>query len=393
MQAQDERDGMASATEILKPVQSSMFIAAGYDDTAWELYFHFKSTGEVRAYTGVSPDVADEVLGAKSIGTAYNQLIKGKFEHTIMPALGDPEPKKQPESDLGITEADLAATFDKIGKDAPVASTATSSSSVVIAPILDSDAQAAIALPQQKAPEVQSIIEQGQKHAQQAMTVKVFDAISYASAGQMLKVLQSARERAFNFLDPIRAAVYAAYTLTQKKQREALDPIDDAITFVKRGMATYSTEQERIRQQKLAEERRIAEEESQRRQKEASQQLTLAEVDDALAMGDTARADELILHPIEAPAEYVAPAYVAPATPQIEGVSMRKNWRIAEEEIDLVKMMVAVREGKLSPEIAAKYVKPDVPALNRLAKSLETAFSVPGVRAFNDPVVASRRGK
>lgn len=390
---------MASATEVLKPVQSSMFIAAGYDDTAWELYFHFKSTGEVRAYTGVSPDVADEVLGAKSIGTAYNQLVKGKFEHTIMPALGEPEPKKQPESEQGITDDDIRSVdpgygLPPSGEVRLSASTAeVTSSSAVIAPVLDSDAQAAIALPQQKAPEVQSIIEQGQKHAQQAMTVKVFDAISYASAGQMLKILQAARERAFNFLDPIRAAVYAAYTLTQKKQREALDPIDDAIAFVKRGMATYSTEQERIRQQKLAEERRIAEEESQRRQKEASQQLTLAEVDDALAMGDTARADELILHPIEAPAEYVAPAYVAPATPQIEGVSMRSVWKVAEEEINLVTMLQAVKDGKFPVAQAANLLKPNVPALNQLAKSLRTAFAVPGVRAYEDTVIASRRGK
>ena len=52
----------------LQPVQSSMFTKAGYCPDYWTLVFVFKSTGEVRAYKNVAPEVADSALNAKSLG-------------------------------------------------------------------------------------------------------------------------------------------------------------------------------------------------------------------------------------------------------------------------------------------------------------------------------------
>lgn len=386
-----------STTKVLRPVTSSMFTAAGYDDSTFSLVLQFKSTGEVRAYRDVSPDIADEALSSKSLGQYFNQNIKGKFEHEIMPAESKSQKEILPkvdgllsarkgEPESGLTDEELDMIYKAPAKDEP---TETQPSPTF--PAADLDAQAAIDLPKQKAPQIDSIIDQGKKLSAEAMATKVTDAISYECAALTLKMLQDARDRAFKFLDPIREAVYRAYQVVQKRQKEALDPIDNAISTVKRAMAAYTMEQERIRQAQLAEERRKAEEEAARLQKEQSEQLTLAEVNDALEAGDTAKAEELMAHPVEAPLPYVAPANVASAVPQVQGISTRKNWKVAADELDVQKFLQAVKDGKFEIKRAAQLVQFNVPALNKLAKALETAFDVPGARAYNDAVIGSRR--
>lgn len=386
-----------STTEVLRTVASSMFTAAGYDDSTFSLLLQFKSTGEVRAYRDVSPDIADEALSSKSLGQYFNQNIKGKFEHEIMPAESKSQKEILPkvdgllsarkgEPESGLTDEELDMIYKAPAKDEPTETQPSPTS-----PAADLDAQAAIDLSKQKAPQIDSIIDQGKKLSAEAMATKVTDAISYECAALTLKMLQDARDRAFKFLDPIREAVYRAYQVVQKRQSEALSPIDAAISTVKRAMSAYTMEQERIRQAQLAEERRKAEEEAARLQKEQSEQLTLAEVNDALEAGDTAKAEDLMAHPVEAPLPYVAPAHVASAVPQVQGISTRKNWKVAADELDVQKFLQAVKDGKFEIKRAAQLVQFNVPALNKLAKALETAFDVPGARAYNDAVIGSRR--
>lgn len=397
-----------STTEVLRPVTSSMFTAAGYDDSTFSLVLQFKSTGEVRAYRDVSPDIADEALSSKSLGQYFNQNIKGKFEHEIMPAEAKSQkeilPKvdgllsaRKSEPEFGLTDEELDMIYkapakdERAGHPVPVVETVIETQPSPTSPASDLDVQAAIDLPKQKAPQIDSIIDQGKKLSVEAMATKVTDAISYECAALTLKMLQDARDRAFKFLDPIREAVYRAYQVVQKRQKEALDPIDNAIATVKRAMSAYTMEQEHIRQAQLAEERRKAEEEAARLQREQSEQLTLAEVNDALEAGDTAKAEELMAHPVEAPLPYVAPAHVASVVPQVQGISTRKNWKVAADELDVQKFLQAVKDGKFEIKRAAQLVQFNVPALNKLAKALETAFDVPGARAYNDAVIGSRR--
>lgn len=399
-----------SVRDCLKPVESSMFSSAGYDDASWSLIVTYKSTGETRAYLNVSPELAEEVLAAKSVGAAFNVKIRGKFQHEILgadPATAAP-PAPKPETQSGISDDDIRGTFapeyegdaqptaeysvDEGKSWAPAATPAQQKESKPgPEPVPDIDPVAAIALPQTKGPEIDSIVEQGAKLAADAKALVVHDAISYGVAAETVKILQSARDRAFDFLDPIRAAIYKAYQVAQQKQKQALDPIDEAITIVKRGMWKWTDGEEKARLARIADANRIADEQARQQQKEDSEQLTLAEVNDALEAGNTELAEQIMANPIEAPLPYVPPAHVDTSVPQIAGVSTRKNWKAVSDNFDINAFLSGVKNGTLPIERAAKLISPNWPALNKLAKALESAFDIPGFHARDEGVISTRR--
>lgn len=376
---------------VLSKVESSMFDQVGYDDATWTLVLVFRN-GTRLAYQQVSPELADEFRTAKSLGKFYLANIKEKFT-----AIGDEsEPRRavprMPEKEQGMTDADMEI-FDKAMAAKPAETREGHPVPVQSTTIIEAELtpETAIALPETKKHEAEVIIAEAQDQSQKARTLVVRSAQDYELAANWLKRLQAARDRAFSILDPIRAAVYAAYQVAQRNQKLAIDPIDEAIRHVKGAMVVYSTEQERIRQARLAEERRKAEEEALRRQQEESQRLTLEEAQDAINAGETERAEEIMANPVAVPRPYVEPAYVAPATPEVAGISTRKNFKVVEETINLEKFLNAVKKGDYPVEKAAKLLKPDIPALNKMAKSLETAFDVPGFEVRNFPSVASRK--
>lgn len=120
---------MASQYDLMKPVTSSMFSRAGYDETKWELLLEFRSTKEARRYKNVSPEVADEALSAESLGKWWNKVVKGNsaWEYETMEAepLTVPPPKSEPkrampwDSEMGLTDADL----DRIAPDPNIVQT------------------------------------------------------------------------------------------------------------------------------------------------------------------------------------------------------------------------------------------------------------------------------
>jgi hypothetical protein len=370
-----------------------MFSRAGYDENKWELLVEYKSTTEVRGYAGVGPEIAEQVLTAKSIGSAFNQLIKGRYEHTIYGA--DPKTavpaETKPVAEGEMTSEDIDSVLGTNVAGSAEVVPAVESKPGPASPFPEMDAATAIAVPTAKAPEIESIVEQGRRHAEEARLVVVKDAITYASAALTLKILLDARTRAFNYLDPLRRAVYNAYQVVLQKQKEALDPIDAALANVKRAMLIWTDEQERERQARIAEANRAAEEEARRLQKEQSEQLTLAEVSDALEAGDTELADQLIANPLEVPLPYVPPQVVDDSVPDVEGLSRRKNWQVQKDNFDLEKFLTAVKNGTLPIPRAAKLISPNFPALNKLAKSFENAFDIPGFRAHDPGVMATRR--
>lgn len=87
-----------------------------------------------------------------------------------------------------------------------------------------------------------------------------------------------------------------------------------------------------------------------------------------------------------------APATVAPEATKVSGFSMRKNW-IAEDEPgktedELTLMIVKAIAGGRAELLSL--LKRDKVAANKLAKALESNFNVPGMKARNAPVAASR---
>lgn len=64
----------------MKEVYSSHVGKVGYDDETGDLYVEW-STGKTSVYHGVPPDVAEDVMGAYSVGSALAGL-KGSYRHS-----------------------------------------------------------------------------------------------------------------------------------------------------------------------------------------------------------------------------------------------------------------------------------------------------------------------
>lgn len=89
-----------------------------------------------------------------------------------------------------------------------------------------------------------------------------------------------------------------------------------------------------------------------------------------------------------AAARVTAPVETAPA--KLAGFSTRDNWVVelaAPTEADAIKAIGAALATR--PELIAM-LKLDMPAAGKLAKALKHQFNVPGLKAVNKPVAASR---
>lgn len=73
----------------MKTVQSSKVFQLGYDADQSTLYVRFSPTkhhpaGRVAVYSGVPQQVADQVEGAPSIGTALGQFVEGIYPFSYL---------------------------------------------------------------------------------------------------------------------------------------------------------------------------------------------------------------------------------------------------------------------------------------------------------------------
>lgn len=159
--------------------------------------------------------------------------------------------------------------------------------------------------------------------------------------------------------------------------RPVTDKLDASETDLKRKMLAYTTEiARRQKEQREAEEaRRRAEQEEAQRQ---AQQL----VDEACDN------PELIAQAvaITAEAELIAalPVVSTIPTPKAAGITPRDNWKAEVTSFDEL-FMAAAQNPALR-----KFFQINMPAINSEARELREGANIPGVRVFNDKIIAAR---
>lgn len=417
---------MAMESEVLKPVESSMFTRAGYDEANWSLLFEFKGTGEVRSYLNVTPEVADEALSAPSLGKWFHANIRGrddwKYDVLVPGKQAEPKAKTKPLPDDGfLTEEDLAfldkpAPSSVQGETLPPfdppdmlddsVQVETALQTLPQGEVLGSwqpprDAKEAITLLSEREREINALVAFNSQKAQMAMLVTVTDQTSHEAAAGTLKELVDRKDKTIALLDPFRALIYASYKVAGERKDAAVNPIATAEQHIKRQMLAWQQAEERKRQEVIAAERRRAEEEARRRQEEETQRLTLAEMNDRIEQGDDKGAEQLLFTPIEAPRQVAQPEYIPPSYSKPSGMSTTTKWKVAEEDIEsdedylksIIVLLRAVKDGSYDIETAATHLKWDLPKVNKLASSLMSAFKVPGLRAAPESSLSVRRGK
>ena len=230
----------------------------------------------------------------------------------------------------------------------------------------------------------------GQSLADQARSLVIRDADSFALAGTVLRGIKEYLARVGEVLDPIVQAAFRAHkeAVTQKKRLEA--PALEAEAIVKRSLATYEQEQVRLareaaeaqrreRERLEAEARAAVDAEAARLTREAEDRR-LADAISADERGDTALATKLLEAPIPVVATPASVVFVPPAPvqapPKADGVSFRDEWDFE------------ITDAALLPR---EYLVPDEKKIRGVVKSLRDATAIPGVRAFSRRVVAASR--
>ena len=223
-------------------------------------------------------------------------------------------------------------------------------------------------------------IEAEQELQTQALTVvrrsqaiKISDQASYDIAAHLLlNEIKPMRARWQAYWAPIKESAYRSYKGILDKLNEGDKPLEIAEANIKAGIRDWDAKQEQIRQA----QQRKAQEEAERLERERKLQDAI----EAEAAGLSHEEVEAIM---EAPPTAVAPI-LAPTYAKATGISTRENWKA--RVVDLKKLCAAVAKGL----VPTTYILPNEPALNARAKADKLTLNIPGVQAYNDPIVSGR---
>jgi len=202
----------------------------------------------------------------------------------------------------------------------------------------------------------------------QAKAVKVTDAQTYLSAGNLWKAIGDMMKEVKETFDPICDAAHKAHKAAVEKRAKFLDPLTNAQKSVKKLMSDYDAEQECIR---IAEQRRLEEEARKKAEEQALQDAIAAEeaMKAAGATKEEAAAEATAI--IETPVQ-VAPVVLPKAVPKMAGgpvFQTRWSFEIVNENL-----------------IPRQYLAPDMTKIGGVVRALKGQTNIPGVRAYEKRV-------
>lgn len=206
----------------------------------------------------------------------------------------------------------------------------------------------------------------------QAQSVAISDQASYDKACSLLQTIKSLRKSVFDKLDPLRKAAYDTYQRSLGLLKEADQPLETAEAAIKRVIASWDQEQQRIERERL----RLAEEEARRQAEEER-------LANAVAVEETGASEEEVEAVLEIP---VAPLRVTqqPAYQRAAGTSVSYRW--SGEVTDIKALCRAIADGK----VPTNFVTANVAAINKMACAQREMFNLPGCRAVKTPQVSQR---
>jgi hypothetical protein len=218
----------------------------------------------------------------------------------------------------------------------------------------------------------QQLREEALTLTQKATLITIVDQETYDIAASTLLDVKTFRSRWKEYWNPVRDSAYKAYTSILDKINERDKPAEAVERMLKSKIGQWDIEQERIRQ----EQQRKAQEEFERQQAEER----LAEAVMAEQAGVPQEQVEAIL---TAPVTVVAPV-IAPTYEKASGISRRENWKA--RVVDMKALCKAIGAGKVPVE----YVCANDSALNARAKADKQTLNIPGVQAYNEPIISGR---
>jgi hypothetical protein len=180
----------------------------------------------------------------------------------------------------------------------------------------------------------------------------------YSNAGEFLKLIKTNTKTVQNFFEEIKNNAYASWKAICNKETDLTKPLQEAESIVKKGMANFAMEQEKIKHEKEAELRRIQAEMARKEAERAAELETQGKTEEAEIAFETALQ-----------IEDLKPAVIANAN-KVEGVSFSVDWEVAVMNEDVVP--VSLNGVILRPV--------DVGAIKRLVKLAKGKIDILGVK-------------
>lgn len=212
--------------------------------------------------------------------------------------------------------------------------------------------------------EVQEVTTTALAVPDQARAIVVIDNASYAAAAELLITIKGIRRKIEDTFKPIKQKMDAAKKEVLDQERAADAPLRQAEDYLKPQLAKWDAEQERIRRE---EEARLREE-ARKREEEARLQAAL----EAEKNGQKEEAESIL---DEKPA-YIPPVVLPKATPKVQGISYRDNWKFR-----------ITNPNKIPKE----YMVPDEKAIGVIVGRLKERCNIPGIEVYCEKVVAAGR--
>lgn len=209
---------------------------------------------------------------------------------------------------------------------------------------------------------------------ERAQAIDICDMASYEAAVELGRAVKDLRAEAEAHHRPVIQAALEAHRRALEAFRRIDEPLKAAEAEIKRRIAAWTAEQERLRM----EAERRAKEEAERLAAEALE----AQLEAMEASGAAPAEVEAIIRQAET-APVIAPRVPAPPKPQ--GVATRKTYRA--HVVSLIELIrwVAVHQTH------ENLLMPNQPALNALARAQGASLAIPGVRVVVEESVALRR--
>ena len=191
----------------------------------------------------------------------------------------------------------------------------------------------------------------------------------YESAAVILKQVKSR----YNELDKQRKEITTPLDVAKKAvmdlYRKPLELLESGEKLIKRAIANFTEEQEKIALAKQRELQRLSEIEAEKERKKLEAKIARAD-----ASGKLEKVAEL-QEQKEAISEIVVPV-ITPQVDKVSGISFSENWKA--EVIDFSKL-------------ADEFKLPNMEALNKIAKATKGSLAISGVRFYSEKVVSSRK--
>lgn len=206
----------------------------------------------------------------------------------------------------------------------------------------------------------------------QAESLVILTDEDYAAAGEFGKLLKEKAAVVVSFFKPMKDSAYQAHRAVCDREKAMLAPLKNAEAAIKKTMGNYLVEQERKRKEAEEAARRAAEEERERKLREATALEEAGDKDAAeVAMAEAVVMDEA--------ASYSVPA---DCKPKVSGVSTSKDWEI--ESIDPAAVPVNFSGMELRPV--------DRAAVMRLIRASKGKIEIPGITYREVAKMSFRRG-